>query len=60
MTAVRYLLAFGTAPLFLMAGVLKFRSALQRPEEKRRLMRQGMLYSLAALAWLFVAFSLRG
>jgi hypothetical protein len=59
MNAVKYLIAFGVAPLFLLAGILKTRAALHSSGKKKPLMRQGVLYLLAALVWLLAAFGLR-
>jgi hypothetical protein len=56
MSALNYLIAFGVAPLFFLAAAAKLATALRLPEQKGKLMRQVVLYSLAGLAWLLAAF----
>jgi hypothetical protein len=59
MNAIKYLLAFGVAPLFLCAAAAKLGAARRSPEQRRQLMRQSVIYALAGLAWALAALCLR-
>ena len=50
---------FGVAALFLLAAAINVSSALKLPEQRKKLMRQGILYCLAGLVWVLVAFRFR-
>jgi hypothetical protein len=58
MSALRGLIAFGVAPLFFLAAAFKAGAAVRAPAQRRRLVRQAILYGCAGLVWLVVAFSL--
>lgn len=59
MNGLKDVIAFGVAPLFFLAAAVKVGAALRLPEGRRKLIRQGVLYGLAGLVWLLVAFCLR-
>jgi hypothetical protein len=59
MNGIQNMGAFGAAVLFLLAAAVKVGSALRSPGRRRELMRQGILYCLAGLMWVLVAFRFR-
>jgi hypothetical protein len=59
MHAVRYILAFGVAPLFLLAALAKVATARRSPDRSAQYLRHALLYALAGLVWLLAAFLIR-
>ena len=60
MNALRYIIAFGVAPLFFLAAIAKMAAARRSPDRRAQFRRHALLYGLAALAWLLAAFLIRG
>jgi hypothetical protein len=58
MNTLKYAIALGVAPLFFLAAAVKIGTALRTPEQRKILLRHGVLYGLAGLVWLLFAFSL--